>query len=124
MRRVALCACVWIGILMCSRVDAMATADVVLHAPDAVNLHGNRSRVNDATTAASQLMSSADNGWSSPNATLANLQRQRHHRARRRRRGPERAQPGAARLDRRSVFDHNPVVTDGISVISMRTVRR
>jgi hypothetical protein len=41
-----------------------APADVVLYAADAANLHGNWTRIPDATGAGGQMMSSVDRGWS------------------------------------------------------------
>jgi Carbohydrate binding module (family 6) len=50
------------------RALAATPADVVLYATDASNLHGNWTRVADATAAGGQVLTSADLGWS---ATLA-----------------------------------------------------
>src|SRR5262249_14602823 len=50
---------------MSSGVARAATGDIVLYASDATNLHGNWTRGADATAAGGQLLSSADNGWSS-----------------------------------------------------------
>ena len=52
-------------------VASAATTDVVLYASDAANLHGNWARVPDATAAGGQLLSSADQGWSSTVTPLA-----------------------------------------------------
>ena len=48
-----------------------ATSDVVLYASDSVNLHGNWSRVSDATAAGGQTLSSTDRGWSNTGGPLA-----------------------------------------------------
>ncbi|HEX4346662.1 MAG TPA: carbohydrate-binding protein [Vicinamibacterales bacterium] len=48
-----------------------ATGDIVLYASDATNLHGNWARASDASAAAGQLLTSADNGWSNTDSALA-----------------------------------------------------
>jgi hypothetical protein len=55
----------------CAATAHAATGDIVLYASDATNLHGNWTRVADATAAGGQKMSSADKGWSSPDNALA-----------------------------------------------------
>ena len=52
-------------------VSALAADDIVLHASDATNLHGNWILASDSTAADGQLLSSADNGWSAASAPLA-----------------------------------------------------
>src|SRR5438132_3195612 len=50
---------------------ASAGQDVVLYASDVTTIQGNWSRVANSMGAGGQLMSSADNGWSSANTALA-----------------------------------------------------
>jgi len=50
---------------------SFAAIDVVRYSSDAINLHGNWTRVADATAAGRQLLASAAYGWSVPDAPLA-----------------------------------------------------
>jgi hypothetical protein len=60
---------VWAALIAMPAASA-AAADIVLYASDATNLHGNWSRASDTSTAGGQLLTSADNGYSSTAAPL------------------------------------------------------
>jgi endonuclease/exonuclease/phosphatase family metal-dependent hydrolase len=51
--------------------QALATPEIVIHASDVVQMHGNWTRVADSSAAGGRRMSSIDYGWSSVNQPLA-----------------------------------------------------
>jgi carbohydrate binding protein with CBM6 domain len=58
-------------LMLNSSATSATTSDVVLYASDAANLHGNWTRISDATAAGGQLVSSVDRAWGSTGAALA-----------------------------------------------------
>src|SRR2546423_1016210 len=54
-----------------STARAFAGQDIVMYASDVTTIQGNWSRVSNSAGAGGQLMSSADNGWSSTSNALA-----------------------------------------------------
>src|SRR5688572_13695297 len=70
----------WSGVAVFSIASLMAvappahaqTANIVLYASDVLTIQGNWSRVSATGAAGGQQMSSADRGWSTANAPLAN----------------------------------------------------
>src|SRR4051812_23810102 len=59
------------ALLALTATPAIAASDIVLYASDAANLHGNWTRVADATAAGGQMLSSTDKGWGNTDAALA-----------------------------------------------------
>jgi hypothetical protein len=58
-------------VLLAPQIAHAANADIVLYATDGTTLHGNWTRVSDATAAGGERLASVDNGWSNTIGPLA-----------------------------------------------------
>ena len=57
---------------LCLAASPAAAQEVVLHTPDVTTIKGNWARVDSSSAASNRKMASADQGWSTSDAALAN----------------------------------------------------